>query len=117
MGKSYAHPKWLRLPHYLRSFVHHQFYLTQAVLLEVKPWSERAEKELEHLYRRLWLGLKRHHQPPAHHRALVKKALNTLKTIVRKNPTSPLSRFYARVRRQTHQVLAGPVAPNEGGGE
>ncbi len=106
IGKSYTQTPHLKLKPFLRAFTHHQFYLSQSILLESPPWSRKAEKELLSLYNRLFFSFK-NQKNTSLYLPMIKKNLNTLKILARKNNTKVINQLYSRIRKQTNHILAG----------
>ena len=98
MGRSLVKGSVLNLEHYLPAFPHHQIYLVQSYLLNDPLWSPQAEKELKHLYDKLWSAYKKtsEKKKPIYKHKVIQN-ITKFQTLVRDSSSPSLNKLSASI--------------------
>lgn len=94
MGRSFSHPSYIQMDHYLKALPVHQIYLIQSILLSESFWSQLAQKELYSLYDKLLKAyLKLSLQKRSLYQNRIMESLRDLQKLSRESPSSRLKKF------------------------
>lgn len=94
MGRSFSHPSYIQMDHYLKALPVHQIYLIQSILLSESFWSQLAQKELYSLYDKLLKAyLKLSLQKRSLYQNRIMESLRDLQKLSRESPSSRLKKI------------------------
>ncbi len=105
IGRSYIRPFSVQLNTFLKMIPYHQAYLIQSILLDAGKWSLRAEKELNHLYRKAWETLKKQKDKTPYF-SQMKKNLNAIRNIAKNEKNKKIKNIYKSLRNRSNRILS-----------
>ncbi len=112
IGRSHIHVQHINLQKFLKMFVYYQAYLTQSLLLKAGKWSQKAEKEINSLYRKMWTVLEKQ-QKKNTYKIQVTKILNQMKKITKKAKNKKLHALYKTLRKKTLSFMQKNKVPKK----
>lgn len=104
IGRSHINSSYIKLPSFLKMLSYYQTYLTQSILLNIDPWSDHSQKELENIYFKMWLALKKERNKKIYNNK-IKKNLKALKNIADSSKNKTLLSIYTKLQLKTLSLL------------
>lgn len=104
IGRSHIRPSSIKLHSFLKMLSYYQTYLTQSILLNAGQWSDESKAELENIYNKMWIALKKEKKKKIY-KTEIKKKLKALEDIARSSKNDTLFSTYTKIRLKTLSLL------------
>ena len=104
IGRSHIRPSSIKLHSFLKMLSYYQTYLTQSILLNAGQWSDESKEELENIYNKMWIALKKEKKKKIYN-VKIKKNLKALENIAHSSKNKTLLSIYTKINLKTLSLL------------